>query len=971
MVVWSCFDPVKRRITCSKSSKAASPDMSPNSIVISGAREHNLKNITVRIPRDRLTVITGLSGSGKSSLAFDTLYAEGQRRYVESLSTYARQFLNQMQKPDVDYIEGLSPAISIEQRVGGSNPRSVVATSTEIYDYLRLLYANVGKPHCPGCGRPVGRQSAEQIVEQILEYPTRTRVVLLAPLVRGRKGQHEDALASVRKGGFVRVRVDGEIQDLEDVSNLDPRKAHTIEAVVDRLVVTSEIRSRLTDSVELALKEGSGTLVAFARQNGIDWEERVFSEKYACLACSISFDELTPRCFSFNSPYGACGTCFGLGTQLIFDEDLIVPDPSLSLDAGAIQAWRKGGRRLIIHYKRLLRAIAKHYEFSLDTPYQDLPRKFRDVLMRGSGEEQLEFAYWRGGAHRRHKKPFEGVMPNLMRLFESTESDYTRQRLRKYMSRQICPECGGARLKAESLACTVADKSIREVTGMSVKQAAAFFESLDLAAQEQLIATEILKEIRHRLRFLLEVGLEYLTLDRESGTLSGGEMQRIRLATQIGSGLVGVLYVLDEPTIGLHQRDNRRLITMLNELRDLGNTIVVVEHDEQTIREADYVIDLGPGAGRHGGEVVHAGTVAELLDNEHSLTARYMNRNASIGVPPSRKKAGKPRLQILGAEHNNLKKIDVKFPLGLFVCVTGVSGSGKSSLVDEILRRALFRRLYGSKDKPGKHRAIRGAEHLDKVVVIDQAPIGRTPRSNPATYTGAFSFIRQQFALTSMAKVRGYGPGRFSFNVKGGRCETCRGDGILRLEMHFLPDVYVTCEQCVGTRYNRETLEVRYGGKHIAEVLGMTVDDALDFFKNIPSVAQRLRTLSEVGLGYLQLGQSATTLSGGEAQRIKLAAELSKKETGKTLYLLDEPTTGLHFADTYRLLQVLSRLRDAGNTVIVIEHNLDVIKSADYIVDLGPEGGDGGGTIVAEGTPEAIAACEKSYTGQYLKEVLK
>jgi len=945
--------------------------MSSGDILITGARQHNLKSIDVRIPRHSLTVITGLSGSGKSSLAFDTLYAEGQRRYVESLSAYARQFLNQMQKPEVEHIEGLSPAIAIEQRSAGSNPRSIVATSTEIHDYLRLLFASIGEPHCPQCGRAVRSQSAEQIVERILEYPNRTRIVLLAPVVRGRKGRHEGAIEAARRQGFVRMRVDGVIHDLDAVPALDSKKAHSLDVVIDRLIVTSRIRTRLTDSVELALKVGEGVLTVLVHDSSGEADETVLSERNACTECGISFEDLVPRSFSFNSPYGACSTCSGLGTQLFFDEDLAVPDPDVSLEDGAIQAWRRGGRRLIIYYKKLVQAVAGHYGFALDVPYRKLPRRIRRILMHGSGEETIESGYWRGGAYRRTRKPFEGVLPNLARRYEQTPSDYTRQRLRQYMSRQLCPTCRGKRLRPEAVACTIRGVSIVDVTAMSVRDAAGLFAELELNRQEAEIAGEVLREIRRRLQFLADVGLEYLTLDRESGALSGGESQRIRLATQIGSGLTGVLYVLDEPTIGLHIRDNMRLIGMLKRLRDVGNTIVVVEHDEQMIRSADHVIDLGPGAGRHGGEVICQGTVADLLASERSLTARYLNSRGAPRPAAAPKRAGRSRLRVLGAEENNLQKINVSFPLGLFVCVTGVSGSGKSTLVDNILRRSLFRRFYASKEKPGRCRRITGIDKLDKVVVIDQSPIGRTPRSNPVTYTGAFTFVRQLFSRTSAARVRGYGPGRFSFNVKGGRCETCKGDGILRLEMHFLPDVYVTCEQCGGTRYNRETLEIRYRDRTISDVLGMTVDDALEFFRSVPAIERRLRTLSDVGLGYLQLGQPATTLSGGEAQRIKLSAELCKVATGRTLYLLDEPTTGLHFADTQKLLQVLLRLRDAGNTVLVVEHNLDVIQTADHIVDLGPEGGDGGGCVVATGTPEEIAACPESYTGRFLGERMR
>ena len=945
--------------------------MSKEHILIAGAREHNLKNITVRLPRNRLTVITGLSGSGKSSLAFDTLYAEGQRKYVESLSAYARQFLEQMQKPEVDHIEGLSPAIAIEQRTAGANPRSIVATTTEIHDYLRLLYASIGRPHCWKCGKPISRQSAEEIVERLLQLPPMTRLTMLAPVVRGRKGQHQDLVEALRKQGFVRLRLDGELYDMDSLPDMDKRKKHTIEVVVDRLVLNDKSRSRLTDSVELALKNGEGVLQALYQTPDGQWTEQLFSEKNACVPCGLSFDALTARHFSFNSPYGACPTCLGLGNMLVFDEELIIPDPEKSIEDGAVRAWKGGGRRATIYYNGLVRALARHYEADLNIPYKDLPEDFREVLLHGSGEETIEFGFWRGGGYHRYKKPFEGVIPNLKRRYEQTDSEYMRQKLAGFMSRQPCTSCRGARLRPESLACTVGGLSIVDLTRLSIARAREFLETIKLNEQEARIAREVVKEIRQRLQFLVDVGLDYLTLDRESGSLSGGEAQRIRLATQVGAGLVGVLYVLDEPSIGLHQRDNRKLIATLQGLRDLGNTVVVVEHDEQTIREADYVVDLGPGAGRHGGEIVCAGTVPELLDSPKSLTARYLRGEVQIEVPTKRHKPGEEWLEILGAAENNLKSIDVRLPLGLMVCITGVSGSGKSTLVDEILRRALFRRFYGSRERPGRHKKILGMDYLDKVIVIDQSPIGRTPRSNPATYTGAFSLIRDLFAQLPASKVRGYGPGRYSFNVKGGRCERCKGDGILRIEMHFLPDVYVSCEQCRGLRYNRETLEVRYRGKNIAEVLAMTVDEALDFFQPMPRIARKLATLSDVGLGYLQLGQPATTLSGGEAQRVKLSSELSRQDTGRTLYLLDEPTTGLHFADVHRLLQVLERLRDAGNTLVVIEHNLDVIKTADYVIDLGPEGGDAGGRVVARGTPEQIASCAASYTGQYLKDVLK
>lgn len=945
--------------------------MSLNEIKVAGAREHNLKNIHARIPRDTLTVITGLSGSGKSSLAFDTLYAEGQRKYVESLSAYARQFLEQMQKPDVDYIEGLSPAISIEQRTAGSNPRSIVATTTEIHDYLRLLYANIGKPHCPKCGRPITQQNAEQIVDQILSNPEQAKIILLAQRVQGRKGEHLELLDELRKAGFVRARIDGAIVDLDQAPRLDKKKAHTIEVVVDRLVLNEKIRTRLTDSVETALRQGGGSLIALMQSSGTEWKETLYSEKNACLHCGLSFDTLTPRHFSFNSPYGACPTCLGLGTMMVFDEDLIVPDATISLEDGAIRPWKGGGRRAAIYYKGLIRAVAKHLGINLETPYNKIPPKSRAILMHGSGEEEFEFGFWRGGAWHKYNKPFEGVIPNLQRRYEESDSEYTRQRLSTYMSRQHCKTCDGARLRPESLACLIGGKSILDVTRLSIRRAAEFFDTVELSKQEALIAKEVIKEIRQRLQFMIDVGLDYLTLDRESGTLSGGEAQRIRLATQIGAGLVGVLYVLDEPSIGLHQRDNERLIHTLKELRDLGNTVVVVEHDEQTILEADYVIDLGPGAGQLGGNIVFQGRVKDLLKTPESLTARYLNREIEVEVPETRTPVNKGWLVVQGARENNLKDIDAKFPLGCLVCVTGVSGSGKSTLVDDILRRALFRHFYGSRERPGAHKGIKGLAQLDKVIVIDQSPIGRTPRSNPATYTGAFNPIRDLFAMLPAAKIRGFGKGRFSFNVKGGRCETCKGDGMLKIEMHFLPDVHVTCEQCGGRRYNRETLEVKYNGRSIADVLEMTIDEALVFFKNIPTIERRLRTLSEVGLGYLRVGQPATTLSGGEAQRVKLSSELSKKDTGSTLYLLDEPTTGLHFADVHRLIQVFQRLRDAGNTLIVIEHNLDVIKASDYIVDLGPEGGEAGGRVIAQGTPEEVASVPESHTGRYLAEVLK
>ena len=945
--------------------------MSKNWIIIQGAREHNLKNINVKIPRNQLTVITGLSGSGKSSLAFDTLYAEGQRKYVESLSAYARQFLEQMQKPDVDTIEGLSPAISIEQRNAGSNPRSIVATTTEIHDYFRLLFANIGKPHCPQCGRLITKQSAEQIVDQIMALPAGSRLMLLAPKVKGRKGEHEEVYEALRKQGFVRARTDGEFHELEKPPKLDKKRQHTIDLVVDRLVVAPSIRSRLNDSVEMALRQGEGVLLLLTEAGKDQWSEQLYSEKNACVPCGLSFEQLQPRHFSFNSPYGACPTCHGLGTMMVFDEDLLVPDKTLSLETGAIHPWRRGGRRLILYFKHLLRAVAKHYDIDPEMPYADLPAPFRKVLLYGSGEEELDLGFWRGGSFHKYRKPFEGVIPNLTRRLDETDSEYMRERIRSYMSRAPCTTCEGARLKPEILASTVYGKSILDVTRLSVRAALDYFDQLNLTSLETKIAGEVIKEIRRRLRFLANVGLDYLTLDRESGTLSGGEAQRIRLATQVGAGLVGVLYVLDEPSIGLHQRDNEKLINTLQGLRDLGNTVVVVEHDDQTIRTADYVLDLGPGAGRHGGELIHQGTVDELLKNPKSLTARYMNGDIRIAVPAQRNKPKGPALKIIGASENNLKNVDVSIPLGLMVCITGVSGSGKSTLMDDVLRKALYRHFFSSKERPGAHKKIEGIKHLDKVIVIDQSPIGRTPRSNPATYVGAFDKIRALYAQLPSSKVRGYKIGRYSFNVKGGRCETCKGDGILKIEMHFLPDVYVTCEQCAGLRYNRETLDVKYNGKSIADVLHMTIDEGLEFFKNIPAIARKLKTLSDVGLGYLQLGQPATTLSGGEAQRVKLSSELSRKDTGRTLYLLDEPTTGLHFADVHKLLEVLQRLRDAGNTLVIIEHNLDVIKSADYLVDMGPEGGEGGGRVVACGTPEEIAAHPSSHTGRYLRDVLE
>jgi excinuclease ABC subunit A len=970
-------------------------------IIIGGAREHNLKNLQLSLPRERLIVITGLSGSGKSSLAFDTIYAEGQRKYVESLSAYARQFLEQLQKPDVDFIEGLSPAIAIEQRTAASNPRSTIATATEIFEYLRLLFANIGKPHCHRCGRPITTQSVSQIVDQILNLGDGTQLMLLAPMVRRRKGEFRDVFARVRSEGFVRVRVDGEVLDVGEPVKLDKKRNHNIELIVDRMVVGAKVRPRLADSVQTALKWGNGLLLALLRPatGGEEtWSERLFSSLNACPFCGISYGEFKPSHFSFNSPDGACRICLGLGTKMVFDPDLIVPDRKKSIDGGAIIAWRRGGRRLVMYYKMLLRGLAKHFGVDMEVPFKDLPENVRKALMYGTGDEEIEFTYWRKGAWRKMSKSFEGVIPNLERLYEETDSEFTKTRLQQFMVGMPCPDCKGARLRPESLAVTIGGKSIIDVTRMSIGVARQLFESLDgsapagprrvdgsggaeggqaatavLTEHELKIAGEILKEIRSRLGFLENVGLNYLTLDRKSDTLSGGEAQRIRLATQVGSGLVGVLYVLDEPSIGLHARDNHRLLETLKRLRDLGNTVIVVEHDEETIRSADYIVDLGPGAGVHGGYVVAEGPLQAILDCPKSLTGAYLRGELQVPVPKQRHA---PRtnvrgwLTVRGARENNLKNIDVRIPLSTLTCVTGVSGSGKSTLVDDILRKALFRRFYRAKDRPGAHDGITGVDELDKVIVIDQSPIGRTPRSNPSTYTGAFNHIRTLFAQLPNARVRGYGPGRFSFNVKGGRCERCTGDGIIRIEMHFLPDVYVTCEECGGRRYNRETLEITYRGRNIADVLDMTVDEGEEFFRAVPKVRNILQTLQEVGLGYIKLGQQATTLSGGEAQRIKLSAELAKKATGRTLYILDEPTSGLHFADVAKLLEVLFKLRNAGNTVLVIEHNLDVIKCADHIIDLGPEGGDAGGSIVAEGTPEELSANAASYTGQSLQKML-
>ncbi len=970
--------------------------MSREFIKIGGAREHNLKNLTLEIPRDRLVVVTGLSGSGKSSLAFDTIYAEGQRKYVESLSAYARQFLDQLQKPDVDFIEGLSPAIAIEQRSSGSSPRSIIATTTEIYDYLRLLYAHIGHAHCPETGVPISTQSTSDIVDKILKLPAKTRVMLLAPIVRRQKGEFRDVFERLGREGFVRVRVDGQMQELgENVARikLDKKKFHNIEAVVDRLVMDEKVRVRLGDSVETALRWGEGVMFTLHQPpenaSSDNWIETLHSNKMCSPATGKSYDPPTPKHFSFNAPAGACPVCHGLGQKMVFDEALVVPDMELPLD-GAIQPWRRAGKRLIIYYKAMLRSLASHYKVSLETPYKDLPENFRKVLLEGTGDEEIDFSFWRAGKISHINRPFEGVLPNLERLATDSESEFIRNRLRAYMSPQLCDACNGRRLKPEILAVTFGNGefssqlkvkrskiklpglSIMDVCGLSVEKADDFFAATKLSEFEQKIAGEVIKEVRARLGFLKNVGLGYLTLDRESGTLSGGEAQRIRLATQIGAALVGVLYVLDEPSIGLHQRDNDRLLATLKGLRDLGNTVLVVEHDADTIRAADYILDLGPGAGVHGGELVAAGPLPAILASKKSLTGQYLTGELSIPVPKKRIAPSEEKgwLEILGAKENNLQDIDVRIPLGTLTCVTGVSGSGKSTFVDDILRRALFRKFFGSKERPGEHRVMRGFESLDKVIVIDQSPIGRTPRSNPATYTGMFNHIRDLFAKLPAAKVRGYEPGRFSFNVKGGRCEKCEGDGVLKIEMNFLPAVYVTCETCNGKRYNRETLEISYKGKNIADVLDMTVEEAVTFFRAVPKIFDPLLTLAEVGLGYIRLGQQATTLSGGEAQRVKLATELSRKATGRTLYILDEPTTGLHFHDVAKLLEVLFKLRDTGNTLVIIEHNLDVIKTADWIIDLGPEGGSGGGRIVAEGPPEKVVQVAASHTGHYLKSVL-
>jgi len=934
-----------------------------NEIVIKGAREHNLKNIDVILPRNKLVVITGVSGSGKSTLAFDTIYAEGQRRYVESLSTYARQFLEQMDKPDVDSIEGLSPAISIQYRSSSKNPRSTVGTVTEVYDYLRLLFARIGHPFCPNCGIPIAAQSIQQVVDQVMEFEEGSKIQILSPVVVARKGEHSRLFERLRKEGFVRVQVDGETMLLESDIKLDKTRKHSIKVVIDRLVVGTTIKRRLTDSLELAFRLSDG----YAMVDLMGTEEYSFSQRASCQKCGFSFPPLTPQAFSFNNPLGACRECGGLGTKMYFDPELVVPDPDLSIREGAIAPW---ANRNSLYIQQMLDSVAKHYEVDMYMPFRELPEHVQRVFLHGSGTEEIDFSFDRDDRRHFYRKPFEGVIPNLNRRYHETNSSVSRDEIERFMNIRPCPQCNGARLRPESLAVKIDGKSISDVTSLSIDKALAFFEALKLSEKEEVIGQRILKEITRRLGFLKSVGLNYISVDRATSTLSGGEEMRIRLATQIGSGLSGVLYVLDEPSIGLHHRDNSKLLDTLKQLKELGNTVLVVEHDPETILSGDYIIDMGPGAGQMGGQVVFTGKPTELLKDEGSLTGQYLSGRLSIPVPTSRRSGGGKEVVIEGAAENNLKGIDVAIPIGAFTCITGVSGSGKSSLINQIFYPALAQKLYRSREKVGRVKRIRGTEYLDKVINIDQSPIGRTPRSNPATYTGVFTHVRDLFAMLPDSKVRGYKSGRFSFNVEGGRCEACRGDGIIKIEMHFLPDVYVTCDVCKGLRYNRDTLEIRYRGKNIAEVLDMTVKEAMLFFASIPQISSKLNTLFNVGLGYIKLGQSATTLSGGEAQRVKLAKELSKKNTGRTLYLLDEPTTGLHFADIHKLLEVLNHLVDLHNTVVVIEHNMDVIKSADHIIDLGPEGGDKGGSVVGTGTPEEIAAMRESYTGKYLKKVL-
>jgi len=937
----------------------------PDAIRIQGAREHNLKNISLEIPRDKLVVITGLSGSGKSSLAFDTIYAEGQRRYVESLSAYARQFLGLMEKPDVDLIDGLSPAISIEQRSSAKNPRSTVGTVTEIYDYLRLFFARVGIPHCYKCGRKISKQATEQIVDRVLEFSKGAKIQILAPLVSGRKGEHKEVLEEAKRKGFVRARVDGKVVELGSEISLDKKKKHSVEIVVDRLVVESKIQKRLADSLETALKLGSGVVIV----NEVGKEDHLFSQNYACVHCGISYEEPQPRLFSFNSPFGACPECDGLGSKMEIDPDLVVPDPKRTINTGAIAPW---GINLGGWFQFMIRGVLDHHKLNGNTPFEKYPEEVKKMLLYGSGDKEMKFQYEHseGRGKGEYLSKFEGIIPQLGRRYRQTESEGVRNWIEQFMAVRPCPKCLGARLKKEALSVKIAGLSIRDLTNLSVKRTSEFFNNLSLTKKEQVIAKQIIKEIRERLTFLVNVGLDYITLDRAASTLSGGEAQRIRLATQIGSRLMGVLYILDEPSIGLHQRDNKKLLRTLTDLRDIGNTVIVVEHDRETIETADWVIDLGPGAGKQGGEIVAQGPPANIAKNGRSITGQYLSGKRFIPIPPRRRKGREESVYLFGASGNNLKKIDVMFPLGVFISVTGVSGSGKSTLVNETLYRILSQEFYSSKTAPLAYEKIEGLSRIDKVIDIDQSPIGRTPRSNPATYTGVFTYVRDLFAQLPEAKMRGYAPGRFSFNVSGGRCEACEGDGIIKIEMHFLPDVYVPCEVCKGARYNRETLEVKYKGKSIAEVLDMTVAEALEFFENIPRIRKKLQTLADVGLGYIHLGQQATTLSGGEAQRVKLSTELSKTATGNTFYILDEPTTGLHFEDIKMLLGVLNELVDRGNTVVVIEHNLDVIKTADYIIDLGPEGGDAGGKVIATGTPEEVASARQSYTGQFLRKVL-
>lgn len=936
-------------------------------IVVKGAKVHNLKNVDLQIPRDKFVVFTGLSGSGKSSLAFDTLYAEGQRRYVESLSAYARQFLGQMDKPDVEYIEGLSPAISIDQKTTSKNPRSTVGTVTEIYDYLRLLYARVGKPHCPKCGKEIQQQTVDQMIDKILELPERTRIQVLAPIIKGRKGEHVKVIENIIKGGYVRARIDGEIIDLQEESiKLEKNKKHTIEAVIDRIIIKSDIRSRLADSIEIALKLSEGVVII----NVIDKEDILFSENFACIDCGISIDEISPRLFSFNSPFGKCDYCDGLGTLLEIDEKLVIPNKSKSILEGGILPWANTVTNEDSWTFSILKALSKKYNFSLNTPIGELDEEIYNMLLYGIKGERIKVRYKKDGRAVDFNHTFEGLMNTLKRRYMDTNSNYMKDNIENYMSDNFCPKCKGARLKPEALAVTLGEKNIFEFCKMSIREELRFLSELMLSNKNKIISNQILKEIESRLQFLIDVGLDYLDLARMAGTLSGGEAQRIRLATQIGSSLVGVLYILDEPSIGLHQRDNDRLIATLKRLRDLGNTLIVVEHDEDTMRAADYIVDIGPGAGEHGGEIVAAGDLKTVMETEGSLTGQYLVGKKKIDIPINRRKSNGKSIIVKGAKENNLKNVDVEFPLGTFTCITGVSGSGKSTLINEILYKGLNKKLNNSKEQPGLHKEILGIENIDKIINIDQSPIGRTPRSNPATYTGVFDGIREVFSNTTESKMRGYKPGRFSFNVKGGRCEACKGDGIIKIEMQFLSDVYVPCEICKGKRYNRETLEVKYKNKNISEILDMTVEESVDFFKNIPKIKNKLQTLMDVGLGYVRLGQLSTQLSGGEAQRIKLASELSKRSTGKTLYILDEPTTGLHIDDVNRLISIIQRLVDGGNTAIIIEHNLDVIKSADYIIDLGPEGGAKGGEVIGIGTPEEISVNIDSYTGHYLKKML-